>query len=63
MKNFDLEYKQAKRKIKILFLINISITIIIFILIIVSIIFLIKHPETIGEFAGKIANGFNSIKK
>lgn len=60
--SFDQNFKKAKRRIGFAVAIQFLFSIAIIIAVIVGIVFFINNPEVIGEFFGKIVNGFNSTK-
>lgn len=60
--NFEKEFNDVNKKIKILIFINLLMRCCIFGIIIYLIYYIINDPKIIGEFFGKINNGFQSIK-
>lgn len=59
--SFDSEYNRTAKRINIGFVVITIISTIVSVFVILGIIFLIKNPEAIGEFFGKIGSGFNSV--
>jgi hypothetical protein len=60
--SFDKRFNRTRRFIKGAMVVQFIIIGIIVIGVIVGIIALINNPQAIGEFFGKIVNGFNSAK-
>jgi hypothetical protein len=56
------QFSQHKKLMKTAFIINVVFTIAIIALIIFSALYFIFNPEIIGDFFGKIANGFINAK-
>lgn len=60
--NFDQNYIRTKRRIVYVTVIQFIISVAVIVAVIAVIVFFINNPEIIGEFFGKIVNGFNSTK-
>jgi len=60
--NFDRNFNRTGNFIKGAVIVQFIIVGAIFIAVIIGVIALISNPESVGEFFGKIVNGFNSAK-
>jgi ABC-type Na+ efflux pump permease subunit len=60
--NFNRNFKTTRRRIGFMIAIRFIISIVIVVVIIAGIVFLFNNPELIGEFFGKISNGYNSTR-
>lgn len=60
--SFDKRFNRTRRFIKGAMIIQFIVIGAIFVAIIIGIVALINNPQAVGEFFGKIVNGFNSTK-
>lgn len=58
MNKFETRFNRRRKFVKIFFVINITIIVIVFGVLALLGIYAINNPEGIGEFFGKIVNGF-----
>jgi len=62
MNSFNRDFKRTERFVKGAMVVQFTIMVVVVIAVIVGIVALINNPESVGEFFGKIVNGFNSAK-
>ena len=58
MNKFETRFNRRRKFVKVFFVINITIIVLIFAALALLGIYTINNPEGIGEFFGKIVNGF-----
>jgi hypothetical protein len=63
MKNFESSFNRSRKIFNVIFVFNLIVFVVIFVGTIYFGWFLIKNPESIGQFFGEIFKGFNQINK